>query len=148
VPIATFVLGLCGSGKSYVADQIKADIKFHEGFWAEKRRWHNIAAVRATLADGGDVVVTVIAFCTQRGRLAVLQALAGIPDLTVRWIWTENNLEKANENCQRRKGYGNAARQSEINRSLSAQFHPPDGAEHRPMWPFDPSSGPTQTQTA
>jgi len=104
MPTVTFVLGLCGSGKSWLADRIPADIKFHDGFWLAERRSANVAALIGTLRGGGEAVIVEIAFCWAPARQEILQALFAVPDLSVRWICIENDLRKANANCLRRHG--------------------------------------------
>lgn len=130
----TFILGLCGSGKSWLADGIAADIKFHEGFWLPVRRKANLAALATTLRDGGTAIVVDVEFCTAAARQELVQSLSAVPGLTIQWICIENDLSKANDNCRRRQDHGNANIQIGINESLSPQYHYPEGAEIRTMW--------------
>ena len=57
MPTVTFVLGLCGAGKSWLADRIIAKAKFDEGFLLPDRVEENVKALIGTLRDGGDAVV-------------------------------------------------------------------------------------------
>ena len=86
MPTATFILGLCGSGKSWHADRIAADVKFHEGFWLPDRQQANVAAVLGTLRGGGDVVVTEIAFCAASEREKIISLLGAVPHAGLRWV--------------------------------------------------------------
>lgn len=143
MPTATFVLGLCGSGKSWHADRIQADVKCHEGFWLRDRKAANLAAVAATLRGGGDIVVTEIAFCCEPARRELVSLLRAIPNVTVRWVCIENNLEQANANCRQRQAHGDARVQIEINTKLSPNYTYPGEAEVLPMWSFSGSAEPT-----
>lgn len=134
MPTVTFILGLCGSGKSWIANRMSADIKFDEGFWLADRRGANMSALRAALNGGGNALVVEVAFCQEDARQEVRAELSVIPDVEVRWICIENALAVANENCQRRKGHRHAEKQVRINETLSRRYTYPAGADNRPMW--------------
>jgi hypothetical protein len=139
MPSVTFILGLCGSGKSWLANHISADIKFDEGFWLSERRAANVAALVATLRGGGNALVVEVEFCLEAARQQILEELSVVPGIAVHWICIENELRTANENCRRRKNHGNADTQVQINEQLSLNYTYPDGAEIRPMWSDSPA---------
>src|SRR5262245_54976611 len=86
-PTVTFILGLCGSGKTWMAGRIRADIRFDEGFLQDESQQKELVE---SLAAGRDAVVVEIGFCDERNRQRILASLAGLPALRVRWICFEN----------------------------------------------------------
>lgn len=134
MPTVTFVLGLCGAGKSWLADRIIAKAKFDEGFLLPDRVEENVTALISTLREGGDAVVVEIGFCQAGPRAAIVKALADVRDLHVRWLCIENDLQKANKNCLERQHPGDPRIQIDINGRLSPAYSYPDGAVLLRMW--------------
>jgi hypothetical protein len=111
MPTVTFILGLCGAGKSWLAHRIIAKAMFDEGF-----------------------LLVEIAFCQAEARQAILQELDAIPNLHVRWLCIENDLERANKNSRERTHPGDPDIQVQINRGLSPNYTYPEGAIVLRMW--------------
>ncbi len=136
MPTVTFILGLCGAGKTWLADRIPANKKFDEGFLMDPVK--NTRELARALLAGQDAVVVEIGFCRAAARQAINQVLNQIPNVNIQWICIENDLEKANRNCRRRIGHsGNPEIQIEINRQLSSDYTYPEGITPLRMWSFE-----------
>lgn len=131
MPTVTFILGLCGAGKTWVAQRIIAGAMFDEGFLLEPDQRRRLTQV---LQAGHDAVVVEIGFCKADAREAILRELSAIPNLHVRWLCIENNLEKANKNCRERTHPGDPDIQVQINAALSPAYTYPAGAIILRMW--------------
>ena len=59
VATVTFILGLCGAGKTWLADRVVAGARFDEGFTSNPT--HHAALIEA-LPSGQDCVVVEIAY--------------------------------------------------------------------------------------
>jgi hypothetical protein len=100
----TFILGLSGAGKTWLADRMieskAASKKFDEGFLNSAAQ-HD--ALTAALRAGQDCVVVEIAYCNETSRRHIVQELAdAVPSATIEWLCIENDLAKANKNCRER----------------------------------------------
>jgi hypothetical protein len=102
MPKVTFILGLAGSGKSYLASQIseKTGAIIFEGIEGDAEIMKNMIQ---HLREGGDCIVEEIAYLrpVMRDKIAIELANA-ISDLALEWICFENNLEDANWNVVHR----------------------------------------------
>jgi hypothetical protein len=128
----TFILGLCGAGKTWLADRIVAGAKFDEGFLNDSTQH---AALIAALRSGQDCVVVEIAYCQEAGRQQIVQELAGaIPNATINWLCIENDLFRANKNCRERTNKGDAEGHVAINRRVSPVYTYPEGGVILHMW--------------
>src|SRR5580698_7665466 len=126
MPTVTFILGLCGSGKTYLADRIIASAKFDEGFLDDQAQ-HD--ALIAALRSGKDCVVIEIAYCYASARVQILSEIRqALPDVKINWLSIENDLEKANKNCHERTNKGDPNGHVNINRNVSPSFSYPDGS--------------------
>lgn len=130
--IVTFILGLCGAGKTHLADRIIADQKFDEGFLNDQTQ-HK--ALIAALSHGKDCVVIEIAYCEREARQSIVDKLnASVRGVTIRWLCIENDLYRANKNCHERTNKGDAKGHVEINQRVSAIYTYPDDAVVLKMW--------------
>jgi tagatose-1,6-bisphosphate aldolase len=99
----TFLLGLAGSGKSFLAEELKrksgAEIfEGTEGNETIKQR------MLEHLASGGSCIIEEIAYCLPSRREAIVSKLcAMVPDIEIEWVCFENSLESANWNVIHRK---------------------------------------------
>src|SRR5262249_53890118 len=126
MPRITFLLGLCGSGKTWLADRLVAETgaEFFEGVHC-KQQW---PAVRDRLLSGVDCVVEEIHGCEARYRETLVRsAVSDIPDLVVEWVCFENDVESANWNVDRRP-IKDAGDHRQINESLTQVYSCPDHA--------------------
>jgi len=128
----TFILGLCGAGKTWLADRVVAGAKFDEGFLNDPTQH---AALIEALRSGQDCVVVEIAYCQEAARQKIVQELAGtVPNATIRWLCIENDLFKANKNCRDRTNKGDADGHVAINRRVSPVYTYPEGGVILRMW--------------
>ena len=129
---ATFILGLCGAGKTWLADRFVAGAKFDEGFLTDPAQ-HD--ALIAALRSGRDCVVVEIAYCQEGARQQIVCELTkAVPDVAINWLCIENDLYRANKNCRERTNKGDPDGHVAINRRLSPVYTYPDGGVILRMW--------------
>jgi len=128
----TFILGLCGAGKTWLADRIVAGAKFDEGFLNDPTQH---AALIEALRSGQDCVVVEIAYCQETARQQIVQELASaVPNVSITWLCIENDLFMANKSCRERTNKGDADGHVEINRRVSPVYTYPEGGVILRMW--------------
>ena len=133
---ATFILGLCGAGKSWLADRIIADTKFDEGFLCDSAQH---AALIKALRSGQTCVVIEIAYCKEDARLQIVQEITeAVPNVTINWLCIENDLSRANKNCRERMNKLDPDGHIEINKRISPVYTYPVGAVVFRMWTREP----------
>lgn len=94
----TVIIGLCGSGKSRVANRIVGATLFDEGV---APGWPNCRPFHEALAAGKDCAIVEIAYCVEAKRVKfVNEILTKYPGTTFNWICLENNPAVANTNCR------------------------------------------------
>lgn len=129
---ATFILGLCGAGKTHLANRIVADRKFDENFAVEQVQQ---SALIEALRSGLKCVVIEIGFCVQSNRDLIVALLhREVPGVRINWICIENDLQRANKNCRERTNKRDPGGHVEINGRISPQYTYPDGAIVMRMW--------------
>ena len=135
MPTVTFILGLCGSGKTWLAERIIADRTFDEGFICDKTQ--HVALIDA-LRSGGDCVVVEIHYCRQSDRNTIVAELrAAVPEVRINWLCIENDLSRANKNCRERTNKvsdPDGEKHVGINGRLSPGYSYPDGGGVLKMW--------------
>src|SRR5438067_644722 len=111
MPRAVLIVGLCGSGKSYLACELEKQgyVCLDESF--EDKRF---AADTGDLSRGKfDTLVRLLKAgknCAYTDAMLMdpknyqqfqpwLKELQAMPDVTVEWVWFANDLEAANYNC-------------------------------------------------
>ena len=89
-PKVTFLLGLCGSGKSYYALHLKYDNPKVEIF---QDLLHESAILRLfeRLANGGDCIVEELRFCFPHEWKKFVDILTSIAGIEIEWICLEND---------------------------------------------------------
>lgn len=137
----TVITGLCGSGKSHLAEQLATGhaVKFDEGFLAtrsqRRRFWRFVRA-------GVPCVVVDIGFCNPARRKRFRNQIARRAGaVRLRWIFFENSLCCANWNCiHRTNKHGRNQRQKhlKINRTLTMVYRIPPGARVRSIHRIKP----------
>jgi len=128
----TFILGLCGAGKSWLASRAAVGAKFDEGFLDDASQ-HD--ALIASLRSGNDAVVVEIAYCVEEARIAIVRELErAVPGVSIRWVCFENDLVVANKNCRERMNKGDAEGHVAINERVSPWYTYPKDALVLPMW--------------
>lgn len=105
-----FILGLCGSGKTYYAEQMKKKsqslVIIDEGLdphpnFDKKTFDQNYSKLTSNVSKGIDCVVIEIVLCHEEVREMLLQKIKqDIPNVKIEWKCFENNLEKSNKNLE------------------------------------------------
>src|SRR5262249_12908836 len=94
------------------------------------------------LKQGKDCIVEEITYCHAWARDEMVRCLKSqVPDLTIKWICLENDLETANWNVANRpvkNEPGEAERHQEINRRVATFYTYPPDAERRPIHRLPP----------
>ena len=133
----TFVLGLCGAGKTFLANQLKSETgaEIFEGIVGA----HNPTGLRDMLdrlRQGMDCVVEEIAYCCAHSRETIVKILRSqVPGVEIEWICLENDLESANWNVTHRDEVEkqNIQGHIDINRKYHCLYTYPDGATIKPI---------------
>jgi len=133
----TFILGLCGSGKTFLAKQlkVKTGAEIFEGV-AGSHNPNGMSEMLDRLRRGMDCIVEEIAYCCSHSRDVVVSALCSqVPEVQVEWICFENDLASANWNVEHR---ADAAKQDipghvDINRKYHCVYTYPEGAKIVPI---------------
>ncbi|HTN73522.1 MAG TPA: hypothetical protein VMO00_20740 [Methylomirabilota bacterium] len=132
MPTVTFILGLCGSGKKWLADRIVAVGKFDEQFLKDQTQHDALIEV---LRSGKDCVVVEIAYCLEDARQQIVSELTeAVPNVKINWLCIENDLYRANKNCRDRTNKGNPEEHIRFNHNVSPYYTHPDGGVILKMW--------------
>lgn len=132
----TFILGLCGAGKTWLADRIIAGAKFDEGFLLDPAQH---AALIKALRSGQNCVVVEIAYCQEVARQQIVEEVTrAVPNVTVNWLCIENDLVRANKNCRERTNKGSPDGHVAINGRVSSVYTYPEGGVILRMWTREP----------
>jgi hypothetical protein len=130
------VLGLCGSGKSTLVNEMELDgrRKFDEGVNKGGRQYE---AFLAAVRQGSDCVISDIDYYSAASRETLLSDLQAVDrDIRVSWICFSNDRARADYNCR-----NDRTRTAEQIRQNLAQnehneryFQPFEGAQVREIW--------------
>jgi deoxyadenosine/deoxycytidine kinase len=128
----TFILGLCGSGKTYLSERLKKETgaEIFTNLLADDS---GLTALVESLQDGKDCIVDEVRFCLPTYREQILQSLSQITSLDMRWICYENDLETANWNVIHRTNKGDPEGHLDINLRLHPHYTYPANAEIVPI---------------
>ena len=128
----TFILGLCGSGKTYLSERLKKETgaEIFTNLLADDS---GLTALVESLQDGKDCIVDEVRFCLPTYREQILQSLSQIASLDMRWICYENDLETANWNVIHRTNKGDPEGHLDINLRLHPHYTYPANAEIVPI---------------
>jgi deoxyadenosine/deoxycytidine kinase len=128
----TFILGLSGSGKTYLSERLKKETgaEVFNNLLADDS---GLNALIESLRDGKDCIVDEVRFCLQAYREQILQSLSQITSLDMRWICYENDLETANWNVIHRTNKGDPEGHLDINLRLHPHYTYPVNAEIVPI---------------
>ena len=128
----TFILGLSGSGKTYLSERLKKETgaQVFNNLLADAS---GLNALIESLRDGKDCIVDEVRFCLQAYREQILQSLSQITSLDMRWICYENDLETANWNVIHRTNKGDPEGHLDINLRLHPHYTYPANAEIVPI---------------
>ena len=136
-PTVTFILGLCGSGKTWHGAKLlregKVDEFIDENLLSPHHADQRKRLVRE-LRNGKNCAVSEILLLVPHHRDEFLQWLRSqAGDFKVEWLCIENNLEVANRNCEKRTNKGRAADHIAINEDFSPLYECPDGVDPEPI---------------
>ena len=111
----TFVLGLSGSGKTYIAERLATETgaKLFSDFWLEEEK--NVPVVIAKLSSGIDCIIDEWRYTIPLFRKKILAELKDVPDLELGWICFENDRTSADWNVRHRTSKGNVEGHLAIN---------------------------------
>ena len=128
----TFILGLSGSGKTYLSERLKKETGA-EVFTNLLADENGLTSLIAFLRDGKDCIVDEVRFCLPAYREQILQSLSQFTGLDMRWICYENDLETANWNVIHRTNKGDPEGHLDINLRLHPHYTYPANAEIVPI---------------
>ena len=128
----TFILGLSGSGKTYLSERLKKETGA-EVFTNLLADDSGLTALIESLRDGKDCIVDEVRFCLPAYRQQILQSLSQITSLDMRWVCYENDLETANWNVIHRTNKGDPEGHLDINLRLHPHYTYPVNAEIVPI---------------
>lgn len=128
----TFILGLCGSGKTHLSEQLKKETgaEVFEDILADGS---SLPALIESLREGKDCIVDEVRFCLATYREQILQYLSPIAGVTMHWICFENDLESANWNVIHRKNKADPEGHLDINLRLHPHYEYPANAKVIPI---------------
>jgi hypothetical protein len=128
----TFILGLSGSGKTYLAHKLKDETgaELFENVLSEES---SIPALVERLKSGKDCIVDEVRFCLPEYREGMIQHLSQIPSVETQWICYENDLESANWNVMKRTNKGDPEGHLDLNLRLHAHYEYPPNAQIIPI---------------
>ena len=128
----TFILGLSGSGKTYLSERLKKETGA-EVFTNLLADESGLTALIESLREGKDCIVDEVRFCLPAYREQILQSLSQITSLDMRWICYENDLETANWNVIHRTNKADPEGHLDINLRLHPHYTYPANAEIVPI---------------
>jgi hypothetical protein len=128
----TFVLGLSGSGKTYLSEQLQKETgaQIFADLLSDDT---SLPALIQCLKEGKDCIVDEVRFCLPTYREEIIQHLSHIVDLKMDWICYENDLESANWNVIHRKDKGDPEGHLDINLRLHPHYEYPANATIIPI---------------
>ena len=128
----TFILGLSGSGKTYLSERLKKETgaEIFTNLLADES---GLTSLMAFLRDGKDCIVDEVRFCLPDYREQILRSLSQITGLDMHWICYENDLETANWNVIHRTNKGDPEGHLDINLRLHPHYTYPANAEIVPI---------------
>lgn len=133
----TFIVGLPGSGKTYAGRKIAGD-----GLFLDDLSLLHQADAMDELASAlrtGPVVVADCYLCLFINRLCAQEKVQDIAkangqDLTIEWIYFENDPEACRRNVRRRKHGGDKREVEGMIKLLSGHYLVPEGVKTIPVW--------------
>lgn len=137
----TFLLGLAGSGKSFLAEKLKRETgaEIFEGTEGDATKKQHMLQ---HLINGGSCIVEEIAYCLPSRREAIVSNLCSVAsNVEIEWICFENDLESANWNVTHRKdeNKSNVLGHLHINQCYHGLYIYPGGAKVIPIVRIDES---------
>jgi len=132
MPEVTFIIGLCGSGKTTLAKKLSKENTHARLYMADTHGKYYYRDMRLTLLAGTDCIVEDICQSVEYYRRKMRGLLATVPGIVVKWIAFENDVRSANWNCAMR-GKRDPKAHCKINRRLRWRYTIPNGSEVLPI---------------
>jgi hypothetical protein len=128
----TFILGLSGSGKTYLAQKMRTETgaKLFENILEDGS---SLVLLIECLKKGNHCIVDEVRFCLPSYRDPIVQQLSQVPGVEINWICYENDLESANWNVIHRKDKEDPAGHLEINLRVHPHYEYPRDAKIIPI---------------
>lgn len=128
----TFIIGLSGSGKTYLSEHLKkeTDAEVFTNLLADDS---SLNALMESLRAGKDCIIDEVRFCLPAYREQILRSLSQIANLDMHWICYENDLETANWNVIHRTNKGDPEGHLDLNLRLHPHYTYPVNAEIVPI---------------
>jgi adenylate kinase family enzyme len=125
----TFLLGLCGSGKTYIAERLatQTGAQLFSDFLQDHNK--NFPALVKNLTSGIDCIIDEWKYSIPRFRDKILADLLNVPNLEVEWICFENDRASADWNVVHRTNKADTGGHLRINEFLSDVYQYPEPAE-------------------
>ena len=125
----TFLLGLCGSGKTYIAEQLatQTGAELFSDFLQDQSK--NLPLLLKNLSSGIDCIIDEWKYSIPRFRDKILVDLVNVPNLQVEWICFENDRANADWNVVHRTNKADAEGHLRINEFLSDVYQYPAQAQ-------------------
>lgn len=133
----TVITGLCGSGKSEYLKQMTGVISFDEGVRPDQPT--NMQKFLDVLEMGKDCAIVEIAYIAEHWRNELVrQVTERFPDTIFKWVYFENDLEKANANCLNDPKRSMEAREGNLrlNTRWTESYSIPEGADVLKIFPL------------
>jgi hypothetical protein len=139
--VVTLIVGLCASGKSWLAERMKEEDEtlevLDEGFPAPATGLspQKYAKLREYLIEGKDCAVVEATLFYEPLRQEAIEALDGVSDLEIKWECFEIDLAAANHNCLHRENKGDGPGHAALNTRwvTAVPCTYPEGANIRPI---------------
>lgn len=128
----TFILGLSGSGKTYLAQRLKIE-SGAEVFENLLEDDSSLPVLLERVKNGKDCIIDEVRFCLPAYRNEIVQRLSEITGVQIHWVCYENDLESANWNVMHRKDKEDPAGHLDINLRLHPHYEYPADAEIVPI---------------
>jgi hypothetical protein len=134
----TFILGLCGSGKSWLLEKLKYE-------HPESVTFESLIAKRTEgvllqcLKEGRDCIVEDINFCNPVARDKIVRFLSRVPGVEIEWKALDNDLESANWNVTHRINKADPEEHLRTNQQVHQDYKPPEGIRTIPIKRIDPA---------
>jgi hypothetical protein len=134
MPKVTFVLGLCGSGKSFFAQDLhkRSGARVFENLLSDRTGAFYREFLQYVEA-GHDSIVDEYQYCMRWRREEILQDLSTVPELETEWFCFENDLQSANWNVSLRTNKTDPEGHRWINEWLTSRYTFPDNATILPI---------------
>jgi hypothetical protein len=144
MPKITFILGLCGSGKTFLAQELyrETGARVFENLLGDRTGSYYREFLRY-VEGGNDAIVDEYQYCMAWRREEILRDLSRVGNLHVEWICFENDLQSANWNVTHRTSKADPEEHHWINEWLTSRYTCPEGGKVIPIARLQIPASPT-----